>query len=355
MKKNFLYIVWMCAAVFAVTACENDDPLDATSKHDYADGQSPYLRTNSDALVEVNLEFPKARIDESQVINLKDYAAKFHQNMKMTVDEVLDGLADGTTVFYTINPNRGVWNLDAPTLNNNGWYWNTSGTLATSTDAVASIELDKADKSLIVKMVNDPATGSSTSANLGFAINNGHDLDNYVRFKISPVVTDPSKVVTKVSIPTGDYTYYDLKFTDYTESIETNLGITINEFLTKYAASGTIGEEEIECYLSNSLGQWYAEDEAGNAAWMEPENVYQRPAYTSGGMGWWLNSDLIITTWSTTNDCFLFTEISDDGKGVKIGRYPDIASGTQCELRFLYTLANDHSRFIEFIISVTLE
>lgn len=348
--KKYIYIL-ACAAALMTTACNSDDPMDSCSKHDYADGQSPYLRTNSDATVEVSLEFPKARIDEAQTISLKDYAGTFHRNLNMTVDEVLDGLSSGKIVCYTINPTRGIWNLDAPTVGEYGWYWNSSSALATADNAVASVELDKASKSLVVKMLNDPDAGVSTTANLGLAISNGHDLDNYVRFKIGAVVTDPSKVITKVSVPAGDYSAASIMFEDYADAIEMNLGISITEFLTRYSNSGTVGDEPLEIYLSNAEGKWLAVNEAGDKVWTAPEEAKQRPSTTSGWMGWWLDYDLNITTWGA--GCFLFIEGSD--KCVNIGRYPNVASGTQAEVRFVYTLAEDHSRFIEFIVSVTFE
>ncbi len=352
MKKYFLYIMSICAVAFTTASCNDADPLDSTSKHDYADGLQPYLRTNVASLTEINLQFPQARIDEPQVINLKDYVGKFHTNMNMTLDEVLDGLSSGSTVFYSINPNRGIWNRDsAPTVNGSGWYWNKSGGLADQSGATFSVQLDKANKQLIVNALNGPDTGVSADANVGFAINNGHNLDNYVRFKINSTVTDPSKVVAKASIPAGDYAAASIMFEDYAEAIEANLGITIKEFLTKYAESGTVGEEEIEIYLSNADGLWFAADAEGNNSWMAPEDAYQRPASTSNWMGWWLDGDLNIRGWGA--GCFLFIEGAD--KCVNLGRYPGVASGTQCNLRFVYTLAADHTRFLEFIISVTFE
>jgi hypothetical protein len=336
-----------------MTSCNGADPLDSTSKHDYTDGQLPYLRTNVSALVEISLEFPKARISEPQVILLKDYAEKFHTNMHMTVDEVLDGLSGEKTVFYPINANRGVWNRDsAPAVNGQGWYWGVTGTLAEQGDAVFSVELDRTNRLLIVSAVNNPDTGAGADANVGFAVNNGHDLDDYVRFKVSSVVIDPSKVVTRVSIPAGDYAAASILFEDYADAIETNLGISIRDFLARYDASGTPGEEEIEIYLSDAQGRWYAADADGNRGWVAPEDAYQRPPTTSGWMGWWLNTELNITNWGE-DGCLVFIEGGD--KCVNIGRYPNVASGTQCNLRFLYTLASDHSRFIEFILSVTFE
>ena len=356
--KKYIYIL-ACAAALMTTACNSDDPMDSCSKHDYADGQSPYLRTNSDATVEVSLEFPKARIDEAQSISLKDYAGTFHRNLNMTVDEVLDGLSSGKIVCYTINPTRGIWNLDAPTVGEYGWYWNSSSALATADNAVASVELDKASKSLVVKMLNDPAVGTSLDANLGLAISNGHDLDNYVRFKVHPVVTDPSKVVTKVSLakPADDYPTAELVFADFTESIESNLGVSMTEFLNMYSASSSGDDNSLELYLSNEAGQWYTVDADGNTGWMDPDLAVKRPSSTAGGLGYWLDSSLNVTTWASPgsgSDCTIFIESGD--KSVVIGRYPDATtSGLVYQLRFVYTLTADHSRFIEFIVEVTFE
>lgn len=345
MKKQYFYIL-ACVAALACTSCNSDDPADASHKQIYSEGMAPYLRSNAAAMIDVSLEFPKARIDETQVINLQDHAIVFQKQLGMTVDEVMKAIKEGRAVCYTVNTARGCWNLDAPSIEGTlGWCWATSGALATPETGLVAVTLNVDDKSLTVKMLGDPDAGLSTTAVIGIALKNGRDFDDYVCFRIGAVVTDPSKVIINASIPAGDYAAASIMFADYKDAIEQNMGISLNDFLNRYEA------DQIEIFLSNEEGKWLATGENGTNVWTKPVDGILRPTTTSGWMGWWLDTNLNICNWG--DGCFLFIEGGD--KCVNIGRYPGIATGTQATLRFVYTLPEDHSRYIEFIVSVTLE
>ena len=99
MKKNFIYTIFWCL-LFTLPACDKIE--DATNKHIYGENENPYLKGNSEALVSTTMKFPIARL-APQSINLKDYAAKYHTLLGLTVDESIKGLVDGAFAFYNIN------------------------------------------------------------------------------------------------------------------------------------------------------------------------------------------------------------------------------------------------------------
>ncbi len=74
MKKLYIYVV---AAIlsFVGVSCNSDEPADATSKHEYAEGEAPYLRTNAAATITEYKVFNVHTIDEPPYIYLKDYAS----------------------------------------------------------------------------------------------------------------------------------------------------------------------------------------------------------------------------------------------------------------------------------------
>jgi len=43
MKKAYIYIVGVLLG-FTGVSCNSDDPMDATEKHVYTEGEAPYLR-----------------------------------------------------------------------------------------------------------------------------------------------------------------------------------------------------------------------------------------------------------------------------------------------------------------------
>ncbi|WP_291861445.1 hypothetical protein, partial [Marinilabilia sp.] len=95
MKRNIIYALVSCL-VFMVASCE-DSIEDATSKHVYGEDENPYLKSDIEAIVGQDIEFEVGRF-EPQVVNLEDYSDVFQAEMGMTVDEVINGLKNGSVV-----------------------------------------------------------------------------------------------------------------------------------------------------------------------------------------------------------------------------------------------------------------
>ncbi|VFB14447.1 Uncharacterised protein [Bacteroides heparinolyticus] len=328
MKKNFIYIVVSCF-VLLLTACSTD-PEDATGKHVYGENENPYLKSNVNAVVATKAEFPISRLVPKRV-KLTDYADKFHTYLGMTVDETLSALSNGSVVFYPINVSRNCWNKTAPTKGTAGWYYNTAGGVSDAASGIAGIELDAASKELVLNVEEAAPVGTALSINVGFAINNGKDFDDYVRFSFDLTVTDPGRIVVSQTIPAGDYATFSINFADYTEVIESCMGMTVKEFSKAVLEDRETGS--MAMYLVDSEGNW---NETGK--------------YTANGLGYWLTLDAQICNWGDT--AAFFVETGD--ACVNIGRYPGIASGTVVKVSFVYTLKSDKSKFVAFIVTATM-
>ena len=338
MKKTILYILGMALALGA-TSCNSDDPSDATEKHVYAQGEMPYLRANPAATNTIAHTFLAARIEEPLVISLKDYASSFHKNLNMTVDETLAALANGEVKFYTINTGRQRWNLDAPTLGASGWYYSTASMpVEAGENAVFSMELDSKAKTVTVHAVNDPAIGSMATLDFGFALDNGKDYDDYVRFMVSCSVSDPSTIIFDATIPAGGYNAYGINLKDYADAIELCMGMQYADFVT------AMDNEEIDVYLCDADGNWVL-DADGN-----------HPDYTSGWLGYWLDPDLNITYWNGDGypANLMFLEYGGGGT-YNLGNSGSAGSpaGTQARVRFDLVANGDPATAVHFIINVT--
>ena len=369
MKKILLYTLLGSFMTLGATSCNSDDPDKASSKHDYTnDVFPPYLRTNAAATASISIDFPVATLGQAKIVDLKDYATYFHKNLGMTVDEAIDAMAENEVVLYNIQVSRGCWDLTAPNYGATGWAYNKNNAISTD-DAAFTIDFDKANHRFILNTVGDLEAGTMANVNLGFAKNNVTDFDDYVRFSISLAVTDPSLVVASGSIAEEDYHFYPVIFEDYEEAIELNLGMTVKEFLKYYDASdsydddGNLEGDQLEVYLINSDGEWMTSANSSGAP-----NGYAangRPRTTSGWMGWWLDKDLNITSWSPDGypANFIYLEGGpDDESGTntgkvcqRIGRAPGVATGTQTTVTFAITPSWDHSKSLTFIVSVSFE
>ena len=328
MKKNILYIAMACFAL-GFTAC-SDDPEDAVSKHVYGPDEAPYLRADANATIAYNAEFRKGHI-APKTIYLKDYAEQIQTKMKMTVDDMLAGVESGKVVFYNINTARGIWNKTAPTKGSYGWWYNSAGGVADAGSGIASIELDKAEKALIVSVPEDSPAGIAVAANVGFAIDNGKDFDDYIRFNISMAVTDPGTIIQNIVIPAGDYASYELEFAGIENAINACFGMTSSEF----NALVQDPEGDIALYMVDDAGNWDTTS-----------------SYTANGIGFWLDASGKVTTWGT--DGFTYYVETHDGT-VGIGRAPEHPSGMEGKLHFVYANKTDDSQYIEFVINLTLE
>lgn len=318
----------MCSLV----AC-GTDPENATSKHLYGENESPYLKANTNATITTNMEFPIGRFAE-KIVNLKDYAEKFHTNMGMTVDDVIEGLATGKVVFYNINATKNYWNKTEKTKGATGWYYNTAGGISNIEKGVASVEINLTDKTLIVNMIGDPASGTSFAVNVGFAVNNGINYDDYVRFTFNITVTDPGRVIVSCVIPSGGYSSYSIKFDNYTNIIENNMGMALKDFSDAVTDSKGI----IAMYIVNAAtGEWN-----------------KTSSYTANGIGYWMTKDNNPCTYSGTDSSSSFYIETGDGC-VNIGRHERNPSGSTLKTDFVYANKEDNSKFVEFIVNATME
>ena len=328
MKKNILYIAMACLAL-GFTAC-SDDPEDAVEKHVYGPDEAPYLRADASATIAVNAEFRKGHVSP-KTIYLKDYAEQIQTKMKMTVDDMLAGVESGKVVFYNINTARGIWNKAAATKGSNGWWYNASGLVSDAASGVASIELDKAQKALILSVPEESAAGVSVGANVGFAIDNGKDYDDYIRFNVNFAVTDPGTIILNVAIPAGDYASYEVEFGSVESAINACFGMSSSDF----NALVQDPDGDIAMYIVDDAGNWDTTSE-----------------YTANGIGYWLDASNKVTNWGTEGFTY-FVETHDGTVG--IGRAPGLASGSTGKVHFVYASKADNSKFIEFVINITLE
>ena len=329
MKKNILYLAMACLAL-GFTAC-SDDPEDAVEKHVYGPDENPYLRTDASATIAVNAEFRKGHV-APKTIYLKDYAEQIQTKMKMTVDDMLAGLESGKVVFYNINAARGAWDKSAATKGSNGWWYNSAGGVSDAANGVASIELDKSAKAFVLNVPEDSPAGVSLAANVGFAINNGKDYDDYIRFSISFAVTDPGTIIKTVTIPEGDYMSYELEFNECEAAIAACFGMSVDEFCAEVSDT----ENDIAMYMVDDAGNWNTS-----------------ASYTAVGIGYWCEADGTVRGWG--DGCAYFVETHAEDKTVGIGRYPGLAAGTEYKVHFVYASKTDSSKYIEFVINATLE
>ncbi len=325
MKKNIIYITALCA-VMGLAACSND-PEDAVSKHVYTADESPYLRTDTSANIALTAEFRKGHIQQ-KVIDLKDYAVKIQNHLGMTVDEMISELESGKVVFYNININKGVWDKTVPN-DSTGWGYDASGAVS-DTARVASITLDKVNKLLVLDVPANSDAGLSLNENVGFAVNDGKDFDKYVRFSISMSVTDPGTVIKTISIPSGDYSATELKFSDIETAVKACFDMSSTDF--NKIVQDTSGD--IAMYMVDANGNWITGKD-----------------YTANGIGFWCDASGNPISWSSK--CQYFVETHDGSVG--IGRYAGIASGTQAKVHFVYASKSDSSKFMEFVITVNFE
>lgn len=319
----------MACLTLGFTAC-SDDPNDAVEKHVYGPEDAPYLRTDANATIAVNAEFRKGHVSP-KTIYLKDYAEQIQTKMKMTVDDMLAGVESGKVVFYNINTARGCWDKTAATKGSNGWWYNTAGGVTDAGSGIASIELDKTAKALILSVPDESAAGVSVAANVGFAIDNGKDYDDYIRFNVSFAVTDPGTIIQNVSVPAGDYASYEVEFAGMDNAINACFGLSSSDF----NALVQDADGDIAMYIVDEAGNW---DTSSN--------------YTANGIGYWLDASCKVTTWGT--DGFSYYVETHDGT-VGIGRAPDIASGTEAKIHLVYASKTDSSKYIELVINATFE
>lgn len=330
-----IFTIAMAVLTLGLMSCSTD-PEDACDKHVYGADESPYLRTDANATITLNAEFRKGHISD-KVIYLKDHAEQIQAKMKMTVDDMLAGLETGKVVFCNINTARGIWNKAAATKGSSGWWYNNAGGVDTAEKGVASIELDKAQKALILSMPKESVAGVTTSANIGFAIDNGKDYDEYIRFSVNFAVTDPGTIVQSITVGAGDYNSYEFKLESCESAINACFGMTLSEFLSEISDT----QNDIAMYLVDDNGNW----DTGSS-------------YTAGGIGYWVDVNYKVCSWSGDGYAagnFFFIETHAEDKSIGIGRAPAVPSGSTAKIHFVYASKSDNSKYMEFVLNTTFE
>ena len=202
---------------------------------------------------------------------------------------------------------------------------------------MASIELDKAAKALVLNVPEGSAAGLSMAANVGFAVVNGKDYDQYVRFTVNFSITDPGTIIQDITIPAGDYASYEFDLTSIENAINACFGMTSADFIATIAST----ENDIAMYLADDNGNWDTTS-----------------GYTAGGIGLWVDVDHKVCNWSGNGYAagnFYYIETHADDKTVGIGRAPGVPSGTKAKVHFVYASKSDATRFIEFVLNATFE
>lgn len=333
MKRNILYIAAVACLTLGFSSC-SDDPLDASSKHVYGEDESPYLRTDENATVDITSTFTVGSITP-QTVYLKDYAELIQTNLKMTVDDAIAAIETGAVVFAPINSSLNAWNKTAPTKGTTGWYFNSAGGICTESDQVVSIELDKTNKCIVINAPENTKSGLDLSLSIGFALNNGKNYDDYVLFRVAFTTQEAVMVQYTATIPAGDYSYAELPLDDFKDEIESTFGMTIDEFIEvcdDYTDDGLFA-----MYVVNSAGEWDTTS-----------------SYTATGIGYWFTDTGKICAWNDEGFTFYIEAHSED-RSLYLGRYSDASSGTSFVLRVAYVLKSDPSKYLNFEITYNFE
>lgn len=339
MNKKHIYIAVIACLTLGFSSC-SDDPLDASSKHVYGEDETPYLRTNTAGTISKTIDFTMGSPTAKKII-LKDYAEVIQTNLKMTVDDMFSALETGAVVFHAINSGKSSWDKAEPTKGSTGWYFNSSGAVCSEANAVTYIELDKTNMALVINALETAPAMLATSFDIGFAIDNGKNYDDYVRFSFSVTITDRAAI--NLTIPTGDYAGQLFSFADYADEIEAGLGVSVDDFASHlYENDGTYN-----LYMVDADDNWIV-----------------RTDYTATGYpGWWCLLDGTPCSWNDDGfSWWISTETeSEDGTitasntGFYIGSVDDtaVAPGTQFKVHFVYVDASDDTKFAEFTCVVT--
>ncbi|MDP4276849.1 MAG: DUF4859 domain-containing protein, partial [Bacteroidota bacterium] len=247
-----------------------------------------------------------------------------------------------TVVFYNINTTRNNWNKAAMTKGTTGWYYNTAGGVCTAADTAqtVSLDIDTNAKTLSVNACSQAKAGSILTFNVGFAVN-GPDYDSYVRFAFNISITDPSVILTSISIPEGDYNSYGIDFNDYASTIQTCMGLSVADFLANLDYNGDTGEAtsgSIHMYVIDPVtGTWDATS-----------------TYTAEKPGYWINDKGAVCSWNATGFS-IYANTKNTDHMLYIGRAPSLATGSKYTISVGYKDTQHTSNFFQFIITATLE
>ena len=338
--KKLTYILTSCF-IFIFAAC-SDDIEDATSKHVYSENENPYLKADAGATVTASMEFAVGHF-EPQTVNLTDYDDKFQEKMNMSADQVINGLKDGSIVFYNINVSRTSWDKTETTKGTTGWYYNSAGGIASDEDTkLVSLDIDTEAKTLIVNAEEAATAGTVMTFNVGFAVD-GPDYDTYVRFSFNVSITDPSIIITSITIPAGEnYPSTGIYLNQYAETIHTCMGgMSVQEVMDNLDYNADIQE------ATDGTIHMYVVDPT-TTEWDETSS------YTAEDPGYWLNAQGAVCHHGDTGFS-LYANTKNKDQVLYIGRAPGLAAGTQFTISIGYRDTANENNFFRLIITATLE
>ena len=115
------------------------------------------------------------------------------------------------------------------------------------------------------------------------------------------------------------------------------MGLTVDDFIKK------LEKDEIDVYLVDKDGKRVVTADK------------KRPDYTSGGLGYWLDPNLSITTWSDDGypKNLMFMEYVGDGTYNLGNANKPTPAGTQVTLTFDFVEIANTDNFLQFIVAVT--
>lgn len=335
MRKNI--IIGLAAAVLGLAgvSCSHDYD-DSTKVHVYGPDENPPVK--ADPSVTGTRAFEMQSGDTDPVtIDIYDYADMIETAFGVTPDELLSKL--GTEyVVCPINPNRMVWNKAAANTGDEyGWYINKNANVCEQADPLYYGKLVFNAPQHRFEFYLDPEAGGSVPMEIGFA-KVGPNYNTHVRFVMAVTAYDRSYVFRDIVIPAGDYNAYEWDWSDFEENIKYVFGD--NWTWQKYHAATEQGEIGI-----------FMIDHATNAFMWDGES-------TANGGGYWCDSAGNIVTWGSDGCTYYIEPWMDpdwDEHCYAIGRFPGIAPGTVCTVKFGAALNADHSKALTFILTATFE
>lgn len=345
MKKIFLIAMMACAVFGTLTSC-SDDYEDASKPHVYGETENPPVKGSDANMVSASMKMKQAEAGtEVKIVDLSVYSDKVQEQLGMSLDEAIAGLGNGTVRFLPVNPARRVWDKTAANAGDNKWYLTSAGTVASSEDAAATMEFLPTSKEVKITLTQNATTGI-IPVTFGFVKTDNSAYPVNFRCQALVTVTDASVCDVALTVPKGNYAAAQFKFETIAKNIEYALGITD----LKELAAGLDTESPVyNVYLMDAKG-----------------NLNGGPGkYTANGAGYWMTSDLAITTWGTNHALFMEPFIYDeeakdfyaDGGGFNCGRLSSDtpASGTVLTPSIVIKPVKDTGKTLTINFTLTFE
>lgn len=334
-----------CAVFGTMTSC-SEDYEDASKPHVYSETENPPVKGSDANMVTASMKMKQAEAGtEVKIVDLSVYSDKVQEQLGMSLDEAIAGLGNGTVRFLPVNPARRVWDKTAANAGDNKWYLTSAGTVASSEDAAATMEFLPTSKEVKITLTQNATTGI-IPVTFGFVKTDNSAYPVNFRCQALVTVTDASVCDVVLTVPKGNYAAAQFKFETIAKNIEYALGITD----LKELAAGLDTESPVyNVYLMDAKG-----------------NLNGGPGkYTANGAGYWMTSDLAITTWGTNHALFMEPFIYDeeakdfyaDGGGFNCGRLSSDtpASGTVLTPSIVIKPVKDTGKTLTINFTLTFE